>query len=130
MINWTKYPSQGPEITRDAAALCAVAAFLVANRFWRAVSARNAGKLQELLPVISLVFLIVLTAISFEACLNGFGMHKDDIQKAGGNAKLALFVSDPSPNQSRMTKLMRVQYFYLFQVFYKMVIWANKLCIF
>lgn len=65
--------------------------------------------------------------IGCEACHYGFGYHGKDIVKAGGNRAYALMVSHSSMAARLDRPLTGSQYFWLFQIFYKIVIGCNKL---
>lgn len=64
------------------------------------------------------MFLITITGIGIGACANGFGYHKKDVHKAGGDLQQALLVRSAliTCSSGRLTTL---QCFFLFQIFYK-----------
>nr|OQO30770.1 hypothetical protein B0A51_02466 [Rachicladosporium sp. CCFEE 5018] len=96
-------------IFRTSISTCALAACFVTYRLYAMFERRGSIDADDGMVAASMAFLIVITVIGCEASRHGFGYHAADIAKAGGNRQKALL------------------YFWLFQIFYKIVICLNKL---
>ncbi|KAL2004738.1 hypothetical protein VTN00DRAFT_3266 [Thermoascus crustaceus] len=103
-----KVPNRGPLFMIASSTLTAFACALVFFRMSSTVKRKVVG-IEDVLVGFSAVCQIVNHTVGSLAVHYGFGRHRADINRSGGNIVHALL------------------YFYLFQVFYKFVLCLNKL---
>ncbi|KAI9735683.1 MAG: hypothetical protein M1834_001699 [Cirrosporium novae-zelandiae] len=129
-----KVPNKGPTFIVASVSMLSISAVLVISRLTWAYMRTRKFNLSELMVGSSLVFCIVMTIVGCEATNWGFGRHAKDIRRSGGNPQVAMIVrTRPPSNYTILTNIPlannepQTQYFYLFQIFYKVVICFNKL---
>ncbi|PWY75502.1 plasma membrane Pth11-like protein [Aspergillus heteromorphus CBS 117.55] len=109
MLSPLDVPNKGPLFVRVTAILTAIAFVLAAYRlFWKVYMKTNIAT-DDIIISFSMAIQIVNTVMGDMACHYGFGRHKKDIVRTGGNVILTL------------------KYFWLFQILYKLVLCLNKL---
>ncbi|KAL1966722.1 hypothetical protein VTN77DRAFT_3919 [Rasamsonia byssochlamydoides] len=102
-------PNKAPVFFIVTSILVAIAFSLVVYRFVYGWTMRKALSGDDIVIGLSMTTQIITTLIGDMAVHYGFGRHKQDVDRSGGNLILAL------------------KYFWLFQVFYKLVLCLTKL---
>ncbi|PYH91991.1 hypothetical protein BO71DRAFT_330972 [Aspergillus ellipticus CBS 707.79] len=109
MISQFDVPNKGPLFIRVTGILTAIAFILTAYRVLWKVHMKSMIAVDDMIISFSMLIQIVNTVMGDLACHYGFGRHKTDIVRTGGNVILTL------------------KYFWLFQILYKLVLCLNKL---
>ncbi|KAE8374704.1 plasma membrane Pth11-like protein [Aspergillus bertholletiae] len=102
-------PNKGPLFVKVTAVLTAIAFILVTYRILWKVFMKSKIAADDAIISFSMIIQIINTVMGDLACHYAFGRHRADVIRTGGNRVLAL------------------KFFWLFQIFYKLVLCLNKL---
>ncbi|PLB44215.1 plasma membrane Pth11-like protein [Aspergillus steynii IBT 23096] len=109
MVSPHDVPNKGPVFVQVTGVLTALAGVLVAYRLlWKAYMKTRLAA-DDAIITVSMVFQVVNTVMGDLACHYAFGRHRADVLRTGGN------------------KILALKFFWLFQIFYKLVLGLNKL---